>query len=293
MNATTRRRAPLAVYAFHAVQEKIRPFRWRQRLARLIATTRPKLNTTEQVAEPLKELQKDGFVFLEGLVDDQWVARVRTQLEERLCQDRWRKELGLFRHGAVPEQTHVADINDVIDIPEVLEIANHPRVLALVASYFGCAPTIDSVKAWWSMPGHDEAENEQYFHRDNDSIRFLKLFIYLTDVDMDSGPHTYVRGSHVGDGCYALRRYRDDEVAAAFGSDRILQMVGEAGTTFIEDTYGIHKGQLPARKRRLLLQVRYSVVPSIFMSRATSAGARKIVDEKGYSIYVNRLLMKQ
>jgi len=38
--------------------------------------------------------------------------------------------------------------------------------------------------------------NAQFFHWDNDFSKFLKLYIYLTDVDEASGPHIYIPKSH-------------------------------------------------------------------------------------------------
>lgn len=284
---TTRRRAPLSVYAFHMLQERIRPHRWRQSLAALIAKTRPAVQVAPQY-EDLVDLRRDGYAMLDGLIDAEWVARVRAALETRPCRDRWRRELGHFHHAEMPPESHVADIDDVVDIPDVLALANHPRVLGVVGAYLGCQPTIDSIMAWWSLPGHDQAENEQFFHRDNDSIRFLKLFIYLSDVGPDCGPHVYVRGSHAQDGCYERRRYQDTEVEHTFGADKVHTFTGPAGTVFIEDTYGLHKGALPTGQRRLLLQIRYSVVSSVFMSRKTSSAATHFVDAQRYSTYVNR-----
>ena len=287
--ASVRRRAPLTIYAFHLLQERIRGHRLRYRLARAIAATRPK-SALPANPDDINALSRDGYAMLDNLVDAAWVQRVRQLLEERQCQDRWRKDLGFFSHDDIPAQTHVADINDVIDIPEVIALANDPRILGAVGAYFGCMPTIDSIKAWWSLPGHDEAENEQYYHRDNDSIRFLKLFVYLTDVDKESGPHVFVRGSHAQDGCYGLRRYQDDEVKDWFGKTSVHTFTGLAGTAFIEDTYGVHKGALPTSKRRLLLQVRYTVVPSIFMSRAYSGVVNSLVGDDPSAVYVNRLI---
>ena len=285
--ATTRRRAPLSIYAFHMVQERIRPYRWRQLLAALIAKTRPRAQAQAQPSD-LACLQRDGFAMLDGLIDAEWVQRVRASLEARPCKDRWRRELGVFHYSAMPPDSHVADINDVVDVPEVLALANHPRVLGVVAAYLGCQPTVDSIMAWWSLPGHAQAENEQFYHRDNDSIRFLKLFVYLSDVGLDCGPHVFVRGSHAQDGCYERRRHQDDEVERTFGADKVHTFTGPAGTVFIEDTYGLHKGALPTGQRRLLLQIRYSIVSSIFMSRKTSSTATLEIRNRRYSPYINR-----
>lgn len=289
--AAPRRRAPLAIYAFHMLQERIRPHRRHQSQAALVAKTRP---AVQAAAEPtdLAHLQRDGFAMLDGLIDADWVARVRASLETCLCQDRWRRELGMFRHDAMPAESHVADIDDVVDIPEVLALANHPRVLGVVGAYMGCQPTIDSIMAWWSLPGHDQAETEQFFHRDNDSIRFLKLFIYLSDVGPDCGPHVYVRGSHAQDGCYERRRHQDEEVERTFGADKVHTFMGPAGTVFVEDTYGLHKGALPTGQPRLLLQIRYTLVPSVFMSRKKSSIAAREIKHHNYSKHSNRLISK-
>ena len=133
----TRRRAPLLTYAFHLLQERIRSYRWRQSLAALIAKTRPAAQAKPQLND-IDSLQRDGFAMLDGLIDADWVQRVRASLETRLCQDRWRRELGMFRHDAMPTESHVADIDDVVDIPEVLALANHRRVLGVVGAYLGC-----------------------------------------------------------------------------------------------------------------------------------------------------------
>ena len=46
----------------------------------------------------------------------------------------------------------------------------------------------------------------------------------------------------------------------------VREITGRAGDAFMEDTFGLHKGQLPRKGIRLLAQFRYSVTPSIFRS---------------------------
>jgi hypothetical protein len=145
-------------------------------------------------------------------------------------------------------------------------LATRADLVDLVASYFGCTPVLDSIQAWWSYPGNDTAKEAENFHRDNESIRFLKFFIYLTDVDSETGPHVLVEGSSSSPKLTMLRRLSDNEVETEFGAERIKCIFGKAGDAFIEDTFGIHKGQLPKSKRRLLVQFRYSVLPTIFRS---------------------------
>ena len=35
-------------------------------------------------------------------------------------------------------------------------------------------------------------DNAQYFHYDNDFKKFFKVFIYLSDVSHNAGPHSFV-----------------------------------------------------------------------------------------------------
>ena len=39
----------------------------------------------------------------------------------------------------------------------------------------------------------------QLFHRDYESFNFVKLFVYLTDVGKENGPHEYIIRSNIKD----------------------------------------------------------------------------------------------
>ena len=83
-----------------------------------------------------------------------------------------------------------------IGCPGLWEIAHDPLCLAVVEAYCHAPPIILNFSSWLSRKGH-EASGSQLFHRDYDDIRFLKLFIYLTDVDgTEDGAHVYAPGSH-------------------------------------------------------------------------------------------------
>ena len=86
----------------------------------------------------------------------------------------------------------------------------------------------------------------------------------LSDVDEDAGPHVYIRGSHVADKLTTIRRYDDAEVHAAFGRESEVRFTGDAGTCFLEKTYGFHRGYPPKTKPRLIFQVLYSLRETIY-----------------------------
>ncbi len=143
-------------------------------------------------------------------------------------------------------------------------------VLAWIAGrYLGSLPTFVGANLWWTFPVQalesDRDRHAHLFHRDVDDFKFFKFFFYLTDVRPGDGAHVCVVASHrqppltrPGDP-WNIRRYGDEEVLRAFGSDRIVEMCGPAGTGFAENTLCVHKGLTPTREARLLLQLQYAL----------------------------------
>jgi hypothetical protein len=139
----------------------------------------------------------------------------------------------------------------------------------------------------WSTPNGEEDDITQSFHRDYDDWKFLKLFIYLSDVDEDSGPHVYVQGSHRKSGRLFAAPYSNKEVETTYGASRLKAFTGPAGSSFFCDTYGIHKGALPRSKPRLMFLVQYSILPVFaYKYQPISIEASPAIDR-----YTNRLLI--
>jgi hypothetical protein len=95
------------------------------------------------------------------------------------------------------------------------------------------------------------------FHRDVDAWRWLKVFVYLTDVDKGSGHHEVFRGSHLKFPAELreIRRYSLTELEQHFGPH--LSVTGPAGTCFAENTLAFHRGTTPIKNSRLMLTAVY------------------------------------
>ena len=164
------------------------------------------------------------------------------------------------------------------------------RLLAVAAGMLGAKPTISYMTAWWSLPAGDgTAQHAEKFHRDVDDWRFVKLFCYLTDVDDASGPHAFVRGSHRVNRLTQIRRFSDEEVDRAFDARNIVRFTGAAGTCFLENTNGVHRGIPPLDKPRLIFQVLYSLRPVIYGPKAPVAKLGEAGIPGGLDRYVNRV----
>jgi len=290
MSLKVRNRAPLWVFAFHEFQQTIRSTNIRNIIASLVCLFKSKLTKDLIIKKDVENLKSNGYIMLEDILTTQEIESLITKLTTLDCVDRARNDLGTFKISNAPEPTHVADINNVVDIPEAIKFANNAKVIALVAEYLGATPIIDNIKAWWSLPGFDEAENEQFYHRDNDSIKFIKLFMYLSDVDEESGPHVFIRKSQNSKLFEKRGRFTDEEVESTFPSNDRIEYLGNKGTAFLEDTYGLHKGALPTNKKRLLIQVRYSLLPTIFLNKFETQSEECISEM--HNKYINKYLHK-
>jgi len=242
----------------------------RERMAAKVIAGLPAVEPCE--TEAGRTLAEDGIVFLDGLISPEQVNAMSVYFTGAPARDPYRPKYGEFSAPeCAPAKSHVAFIRDdwVVSAPGAIELANHPVVLNAVSQFLGAKPTISYMAAWWSLPAMDGPEGPENYHRDWDDYRFVKLFLYLTDVDLDSGPHGFVRGSHKSLRLTQRRRYSEEEVEEAFSdpADRMI-ITGSKGTHFLETTAGVHRGFPPKRKKRLIFQVLYSLTPYIGGPRA-------------------------
>lgn len=179
------------------------------------------------------------------------------------------------------------DLATVVACPWLMDAINRADILRLASAYLGCKPTLSSLGVRWSFPGRKSVAATQAFHRDPDDWRFLKLFVYLTDVDNESGPHIYVAGSHNTRSAWRAKTYAQEQLEARFGKQNMRAVLGARGTTFVADTSGIHAGIPPQRAPRLILQAQYSILPNFALNY------RPVEDPSHYRLdsYVNRLVL--
>jgi hypothetical protein len=153
--------------------------------------------------------------------------------------------------------------------PLIGRLAQDPVLLEIAARYLGTVPTCVGTCLWWSFPEQSTvaARNRaaQMYHFDLDDFKFIKFFFYLTDVDLAAGPHVIVQGTHrakqplTWKDTVRIRRFTDEEIASAYGTERINVITGPAGTGFAEDTLCIHKGDAPRGSERLVFQIQYAL----------------------------------
>jgi hypothetical protein len=159
--------------------------------------------------------------------------------------------------------------NAVAECGAIGRLARDPMLQWIAGAYLQSVPTFVGGNLWWTFPvqalAEDRDRHAHLFHRDVDDFRFFKFFFYLTDVESGDGAHVCVLASHrkppvlrIADR-WNLRRYADTEIAENYGANDIVEICGEAGTGFAENTLCVHKGMTPTRAPRLLLQLQYAL----------------------------------
>jgi hypothetical protein len=271
------------------IQRLVTPFWLRKGIANLVASIlsirHPSPSQVTTSRELRERLEQKGLIALPALVTPEWVDRVRAYLDGKEVVAKG----GTMPLNQITPDVTIADYSllTVMSCPLIVALINAPEVLSLAGAYLGCCPTLSSVGLRWSFPSAAEASDVQRFHRDPDDWRFVKLFVYLTDVDENSGPHVFVQGSHRTDVERRARSYDMTKIEKVFGRDAAKTVTGGRGTAFMADTAGIHMGKPPSDRPRLMLIAQYSLLPVFaFNYRPLNLQPRPSVDP-----YVNRLLI--
>ena len=209
----------------------------------------------------ITRFREHGYLRLKNLLSDEQCREMLAWLASHALLDS-RGTGALFMLDAIPGSCRMGDysLETVVNCPHAMDIANHPDMLRLATDYLGFTPTITGLSMRWTFPGSGAPDVVQSFHRDCELGSF-KLLIYLTDVQADSGPHTYIARSHRDRMPRRLRTYSDEEVLRDHGEG--VTMLGSSGTTFAIDTRGLHKGAIPVGAPRLMLGVQYSLLPCL------------------------------
>jgi hypothetical protein len=154
--------------------------------------------------------------------------------------------------------TGYLDINNCLVLKKFL---TSREVMSVVKNYLNTSSVSISAMFFISNPTiadeHQKNKVAQTFHWDNDFRKFLKFYIYLTDVDDDSGPHIFVEKTHkFKERRHSLCRVYDDESVYRY-YEKIKRFTGKSGSSFFVDSYGLHKGEPPKKNSRIMLNIHF------------------------------------
>ncbi len=266
----------------------------RHRLASVWARFKPRSNDLRLVdttQKHLQMLQSDGIVNDMPPIPADQLRNIQNFFKSELCHDPYRPHLGKFNWDRVPSiECNMAmyTSEQIVSAPHVMQLFNSPHLLNLAEAYIGCKPTLDNIGCWWSYGERSIAKGTQKFHRDFDSIAGFKVFFYLTDVGPEQGPHEYVRGSHRDQLIDTGAAISEELLWQNYDPKSALIVAGQAGGSFIADTFGIHRGQLPKIGFRLILSAQYNLNVSPHGPKVSSL---KDISSVKFDEYINRIYL--
>jgi hypothetical protein len=160
-----------------------------------------------------------------------------------------------------------------------------PTFLAVAQAYLKTLPVFDLAAMWWTTGFQKEADSAsaQLYHFDMDHNKWIKIFIYLTDVTPENGPHCYIEGTHkplskpgsLLDRGYA--RIPDMDLREHYSPDRFKEVCGPVGTIIAGDTSAFHKGKPVVHGHRLVLEFEYG--DSLFGANHTKLTVHRPTEE--------------
>lgn len=147
-----------------------------------------------------------------------------------------------------------------------MKLALHPAVLKMVGDYLGMLPVIENIMFWYSPNKENIHRSSQGYHLDAQDVRTLQMFVFVEDVDADSGPFVLIEAAESEKLARqinyrkkgATRRIDDELVEKNVAPSTIHTLTGPAGSAFIADSDRcFHYGSRKATKPRFILTFQY------------------------------------
>ena len=227
------------------------------------------------IAEAVKSLERDGF-FAGIRLPRQVVDDLREFAQQTTCYGNISKQIPFFPSDHRDAESKFSIpilvghyLEKIEECCRIREIQKDSLLTEIASQYLKRKPHIISCRMWWSFPADRFDEHllrrvsQNRLHFDMNDWSSVKFFFYLTDVDVASGPHVYVRRSH------RRKRLRDQftffvgkpmsKVVNFYGAGNFVTICGPAGFGFAEDPFGFHMGTVAQKEPRLILEIEYGL----------------------------------
>jgi hypothetical protein len=154
------------------------------------------------------------------------------------------------------------------DLP--IRVAAFPQLLDIANDYYQAPAKIRIATIWRVCPipetlAPPPRKGSQLWHRDQTDGRILKLFMYYSDVDENSGAMEYIPNSLPSGSKWSEKiplldntGYPPQElVQNLVPPEEIVKCVGRKGTLVFADTAGLHRGGYAIKHPRITAQATY------------------------------------
>ncbi len=238
----------------------------------------------------VRQLRMAGYCVLDNKLPSDLVKEIQEYSLQTESVLRNEKTVAIYQRGKSNSVRYDFSPGDMLQTKLFNDILTSAFVLKVSESYLECRPWLDVISMWWhtDYSKGPDSEAAQLYHFDMDRPKWLKIFVYLTDVSVENGPHCFVEGSHRSGAVpwkllrRGYSRISDEEVYESFGMQKEVKFIAPAGTVIVEDTRGLHKGLHVEEGDRLIFQMQLS-------NSAFGAKYPKLNSEKINAELLNRL----
>ena len=217
----------------------------------------------ENIKEEVEEIKREGYKIFDSRLPSKVIKDLKS-LSYTLNASIGNNQI-LFDPKNKNSNIYKFKPNDIIQNQWVHERIMDPVLINIAGTYLGADPIFDFAAMWWSTDSKLQKEDAaQEYHFDLDRPKWLKIFIYLTDVNKDNGPHCYISGTHkVGSKPLDILkkgyvRVADHELEKYYPKSNFKEITGPAGTIVFGDTGCWHKGKPIIKGDRLIFQLEYT-----------------------------------
>lgn len=172
---------------------------------------------------------------------------------------------GQLSTGHVPLR---ALVQNPLNCSILKQICHDHTLLSLAKGYLNYFPSRISCHLTWSIATDlsiievEDRYPPATFHYDIAGYNFVTAYFYITPVlNLDSGPHEMIKGSHQKKPIWMLLKSGRHEVKSLYthyNNTQTIQILGDKGFGFFQDPSCFHRVKPPTKQHRLLLQFRYA-----------------------------------
>ena len=232
-----------------------------------------KINLNSDTTETVKSLKKNGYSIEENFLSENECNSILkfctdSKLDIRPSEnENWENDLISidFDFNNFKAVMYELPKNKVLMNKKICNIIFSKKILSICQEYFDSEPIFDhaSLSISTSYSKSPDSKAAQLFHFDLDRPKWLKFLIYITDVSFENGPHVFVEGTHKDKGIeksLLSRGYErlNDEIIKEIYNDSVKTFNKKKGTLIVEDTRGLHKGDIVKSGYRCLLNIQFN-----------------------------------
>jgi hypothetical protein len=232
-------------------------------------------NKTNKVnSKHLKDLNEKGYTIIKNLFPNKIIDEIKIDFKKQIQELKnihlprdlrsKKKDKNNIVFSKLDEKTFLSgekkfkNLTDsiklkdpLINIPKIINLLLNKKIKSITSNYFGCMPYLTFVKLVKTYKNNMKENDTQLFHIDDNSVKLLKCFIYLNDVNSkNDGPTYYIKGSFKNINKYWGKKLRwsEKELLNIYEKKNFIPIYAKKGDVILANTIAFHRGIKPKKK---------------------------------------------